>query len=371
MTTPNNTAIVPTKEERIDVFMRKPETLARFTPTLGKSAQSFIDSALILINSDPKLQECTTMSLYKTCLRAASLELSLDPALRQGWIIPRGKKIKATKDSPEHWVKEASFQPHYNGIRNLAERTGRYKVINCSPIYKRQRIRLDQMTGLHYIMHGDLFTIPEQVSRLTVANTLDVTDGRPPEDDVIGYLAYFKTWQGNEKTVYMSLSEIHEYAQKWAPDNYNNEYGTWQDPKKRPTMEMKTVFIQLTKLMDLSGKESEKLKKAVELEDGDDFKDLDAIEGTTTPTEPVNVPAAIPAEVVTITPPVGTMKQPEPTADNPDPVSDLTWKMYEEAKSRANAARVNFATINRERTTNADLIEHIKELNFKTKQAKV
>lgn len=291
-----------TPEDRIEVFMRKPETLERFRPLLGKNAEKFIASALILINSDPKLQKCTTMSLYKSVLRAASLELSLDTSLRQGFIVPRGRKVKATKDTPEHYIQEANFQPHYNGVRNLAERTGIYKIINVSPIYEGQKIRLDQMTGLHYIhLGGETFGMPEQVSRLTVANTLDVTGGKPKEK-VIGYLGYYETWKGIKRTVWMTIDEIHEHAQKWAPDNYNSEYGSWKDSKKLPYMEMKTVFLQLTKTMDLSGKEFEKLRKAIEIENGDNFEDLEngeqpeAITGKATTIQPEIIPALMTKE---------------------------------------------------------------------------
>jgi phage RecT family recombinase len=273
------TAIEPTNpESRIDVFLRKPETMQRFVGIMQneRAAQAYVNSALILINSDPKLQACTTMSLYKSILRSASLELSLDTSMRQGYLVPRAKKIKASNGVPEHYVQEANFQPHYNGIRNLAERTGRYSIINVSPIYAGQKIRLEQRTGLHYIMLGeDTFTMPEQASRLTIANTLDVTDGKPSAQ-VIGYLGYYKTHKGVERTVWMTIREIHEHAQKWAKDNYNSEYGSWKDPKKLPYMEMKTVFLQLTKTMDLSGKESEKLRKAIEIDEGDNFEDLPA-----------------------------------------------------------------------------------------------
>lgn len=264
-------AAIQTTDERIEVFMRKPETIEKFTSILGRSAMAFISSALILINSDEKLQECTTVSLYKSILRSASLELSLDQSIRQGWLIARKRKIKAyTKTDgtkvPEHWVQEATFQPHYNGLRALAERTGKYKVINVSPIYAGQVVRLDQLTGLHYIVLGNTFTMPEQSNRLTVANTLDVTNGKPQEK-VVGYLGYYKTQKGVERTVYMSISEIHQHARTWALDAYNNEYGAWKDPKKLPVMEMKTVFLQLTKTMDLSGKENENLRTALEIED--------------------------------------------------------------------------------------------------------
>ena len=365
------TAIQTTnKEDRIEAFLDRPEAQKRFVSILKDDAKPFINSALVLINSDPKLQECTTLSLYKSVLRAATLELSLDTSLRQGYIVPRGKKIKAyTKPDgtkvPEQWVKEANFQPHYNGIRNLAERTGRYKVINTSPIYEGQRIRLDQLTGLHYIVLGeDTFTLPEQASRLTVANTIDVTDGKP-QAKVIGYLAYYKTHQNVERTVYMTIKEIHEHAQKWAPDNYNSEYGSWKDPKKLPYMEMKTVFLQLTKTMDLSGKESAKLRKAVEIEDGDDFEDLEA-----QPAEPEAEQAPAILEGVELQKPTVTFHAPEATAANPDPVSDVTWKMYQESLSKANGLRLTIPAVVRENTTDTDLIAHIKELGTKIKAAK-
>lgn len=360
------TAIQPTtQDDRIEVFMRKPETLERFTPILGKNANSFISSALILINSDPKLQACTTMSLYKSILRAASLELSLDTNLRQGFIVPRGKKIRAYKNASgenvaEHYVQEANFQPHYNGVRNLAERTGRYRIINVSPIYAGQRIRLDQLTGLHYIVLGDTFTLPEQSNRLNVANTMDVTDGKPTSQ-VIGYLGYYKTFQGIERTVFMTIKEIHEHAQKWAPDNYKSEWGSWKDPKKLPYMEMKTVFLQLTKTMDLSGKESAKLRKAIEIEDGDDFSDLEQTETT----EPIQPPAEI-IEGIELEKPVGFGK-PEATSDNPDPVSDITWKMYTDAATKSEKLKIEFTTVARNNTTDSDLLAYVKQLEFKIK----
>ena len=366
------TAIQPTtNEDRIDVFMRKPETLERFVGIMQsqQEAKSYINSALILINSDAKLQACTTMSLYKSVLRSASLGLSLDPALRQGYIIPRGKKIKAYKDPngnmiAEHYVQEANFQPHYNGVRNLAERTGRYQIINVSPIYAGQQIRLEQRSGLHYIVLGeDTFTMPEQTTRLNVANTLDVTNGKP-EAAVIGYLGYYKTHRGVERTIYMTLKEIHEHAQKWAPDNYKSEYGTWKDPKKLPYMEMKTVFLQLTKTMDLSGKESEKLRKAIEIEAGDNFEDLD-----NQPATEAQPSTDLIIEGVELEKPTGFNK-PEATEANPDPITDVTWKTYQETLSKANGLRIDTAAVIRENTTDTDLITHIKQLDIKIKAKK-
>lgn len=367
------TALTPApQEERIEAFLRRPDTVEKFTPILGRGANSFISSALILINSDPKLQECTTISLYKSILRAATLELSLDPAARQGYIIPRRKKVKSYRAAdgtviPEHYVMEANFQPHYNGTRNLAERTGRYLIINVSPVYEGQRILLNQMTGLHYFdLGGGLLGMPEQTSRM-VAGTIDVTDGKP-EKRVIGYLGYYKTTRGIERTVYMTIREIHEHAQMWAKDNYESQYGSWKDPKKLPYMEMKTVFIQLTKTMDLSGRENEKLRKAIEIEEGDDFTDLG--ETTEAGREVIDAETDEQTETPKIEPIAAGFSKPEATDGNPDPVTDVTWKMYTETAQKAEKAGVKFTTVKRGDTTDGDLIAYIKELEVKIKRSK-
>src|SRR5687767_14818726 len=114
----------PTKALTVSEYMNRSEVMERFTKILGKDAEPFVQSVLIVVGSDEKLRECTPQSIYKTAMRAASLGLSCDPALKQGWIIPRNKKVKTHKAMvdgkeitiPEHWEKEAQFQPHYKGL---------------------------------------------------------------------------------------------------------------------------------------------------------------------------------------------------------------------------------------------------------------
>jgi len=281
--------IVPTENEKINVFMRKPETMERFEEILGRGYRTFVASALIIINSDKELQACTTMSLYKSTLRAASLELSLDQSLRQGWIIPRSKNV-GTKDNP-NYVQEASFQPHYNGLRALAERTGKYRYINVSPVYEGQTVWLDQLTGIHNVaLESGLLTDHEPANRLR-SERLAVTGGAP-DKKVIGYIGYYETHRGTKKTVWMTIKEIHEHAKKWAGDAYTSKYGAWQDPKKRPVMEMKTVFIQLTKTMDLSGKENDKLRSVLSEEIVESEMEQEYVDAVET-VEPTTIPATV------------------------------------------------------------------------------
>jgi len=68
MTTPTNAVTVTAGE-----YMSRPEIAGQFEKLLGKDAEPFIQSVLIVVGSDDKLRECTPQSIYKTAMRAASL----------------------------------------------------------------------------------------------------------------------------------------------------------------------------------------------------------------------------------------------------------------------------------------------------------
>lgn len=289
MATPNQPT--PEVKEYAVAIFNKPAILEKFQAILKSGTNAYIQSALLAITDNTKLMECTPQSLVKSALRSATLGLSLDPALRQGFIIPR--KNKGT------WV--AQFQPHYNGLYQLAQRTGKYRAINVSPIHEGERVFENVQTGLHgYIPEGyNVLAAPsDQISGMDNGYR-DVTGGKN-ERPIIGYLAYFKTMDGLEKSVYMTVKEIHEHAQKWAPENYNSDYGAWKDPKKRPTMEMKTVFLALSKFMDLSGERNAILRQAIEADANPDD------------------------DTITVEPTIVQQAQPEPTVSAEKPTDFIS-----------------------------------------------
>lgn len=319
MATPTTTNAPQVKELAIKIFSR-PEVIEKFQPILKKGTEAYIQSALLCITDNPKLLECTPQSLVKSVLRSATLGLSLDPALRQAFIIPRWNKQLNSQ--------VAYFQPHYNGLYNLASRTGKYRAINVSPIYEGEQVLENVQTGLHgYRPAGtNIVALPnDQVSRLD-SGYRDVTKGKPALK-VIGYLGYFKTMDGLEKSVWMTVEEIHEHAQKWAPENYASQYGAWKDAKKRPTMEMKTVFLALTKFMDLSGERNAILREAIESESDQD-------------NEPLNIDPT-PA---TVEPEKEEMK-PIATGKDTDPISPMSqWAI----KTAADSWNIDVADANRQ-----------------------
>lgn len=266
----------PTTAITVSDYMRKPEIMQRFQSMLGTGAEAYVQSVLIVVGSDEKLRECTPQSIYKTALRAASLGLSCDPALKQGWIVPYNKKLK-TPDG-DKWVKEAQFQPHYLGLYNLAMRTGKYWTINVSAVYEGQRVLENPLTGLHAVVEGNGFIGQPQSYN---AAYVDVTTRRKKDMKVIGWIAYFKAKKGNEKSIWMSCDEIEDHAQRFVKDYDKNP--NWNDPDKRPTMEMKTVLRKLLAWADLSGSESAKLADALVNEP--DYETIDAPPLEDTPAE--------------------------------------------------------------------------------------
>lgn len=245
----------PTKALTVSGYMQQPDVTEQFIKLLGTDAEPFIQSVLIVVAGDDKLRECTPESICKSALRAASLKLSCDPAVKQAWLIPYSKNI-GTRDHPQ-WVKEAQFQAHYLGLRTLAMRTGKYWTINVSEVIDGQRVLYDPLKGLHAVVENNGFVGEPKAYN---AAYVDVT--RPRKDKkIIGWIAYYKAKNGEEKSVYMSVEEIDDHAQKYVKNYENNQ--NWHDADKRKTMEMKTVLRKLLSWADLSGRESAALKEAL------------------------------------------------------------------------------------------------------------
>ena len=110
------------KEEpkELAVYLKEPNIVKKFEDVLGsRDAMPYVQSVLIAVADSESLRECTHNSILQSALRAASLGLSCDPAVKQAWLVPYNKNV-ASKGSPAKWVKVCQFQPHYMGLYNLA-----------------------------------------------------------------------------------------------------------------------------------------------------------------------------------------------------------------------------------------------------------
>lgn len=241
----------PNQSTTLAVYMKRPDVLARFTEMLGDSGKSYVQSVLIAVSASPELMKCTNESIFRSALRAASLGLSCDPAVKQAWLVPyyNGKKKQM----------EAQFQPHYRGLYTLAMRTGKYWQINVAPVYEGQRVLENTLTGLHAVHDESGLIGKPQASNPAYT---DVTVRRRSQQKIIGWIGYFKTKKGFEKSVWMSAIEIDDHARKYVRDYDKNP--NWNDSDKRQVMEMKTVLRQLLSWADMSGSENSQLVEALQ-----------------------------------------------------------------------------------------------------------
>jgi recombination protein RecT len=164
-------------------------------------------------------------------------------------------------------------------------RTSKYKVINVNPIFEGQKVLEDVITGLHKFKDENSTSGINYIPNPDVSgfsNYRDVTSRTNKK--IIGYLGYYKTKDGFEKSVWMSIDDIHEHASKYSK-SYSEPYGAWKDPKKRPVMEMKTVLIALLKWADLSGVTGDTVVTSM-IENVENFEnDDEVIEGSYSETD--------------------------------------------------------------------------------------
>lgn len=319
MTTPN-TAVILTPLDKIEKHLFSPQVMAKFAGVLDKSAAPFIRSVMIAVEADLQLQKCTPESIGVSALRAASLQLSCDPATKQAYLIAYFNKKKNCF--------EAQFQPHYLGLYALAVRTNKYSVINVTPFPADYRMELDLNSGDYVILNGE-------------GKVAAFAPKVKPEEAGAWY-GYLRTTRGFVKKVWMTKQEIHEHARKFSR-NYNSDNSMWKNKDQVATMEMKTVLRELLNWADKSGYGDNTLREALA-----STEEVIEAETTEAPSEPVTE---------------GKVKEEAQSGNgNPDPIDDKAWELWEQLCKRAEAVQVPHANINRETTTKGDLRSGYKEL---------
>jgi recombination protein RecT len=255
-TDPTKAIVKAQPADNLAEYFHRPDIISKFHAVLGNEANAYVQSVLIACTANADLMRCDPQSILRSSLRAASLELSCDPALKQAYLVPiQGK---------------AEFWPHYRGLYTLMVRTGKYYAINVTPVREGQRVMQHSTTGIHYLMlENGLLVENDKLSKLFSQGYQDVTDGAG-DKKIIGYLGYFETNKGFKKTVYMSMSDINEHAEMYSP-GFHNPKSPWNNPKMRPSMDLKTVFRELIKWGDMSGKDaaSAALRSAIQDDDSE------------------------------------------------------------------------------------------------------
>ena len=175
-------ALAAPKPVTLRDYLNMEQVKRRFAEALGGNPGQFIATIIVASIINPDIQSCERGSVINAALQAASLNLSISPALGQAAIIPFN-----IKDG-----KKAQFQIMKNGLVQLALRTNQYRYLQVGNVYQGETINEDRLTG---------------------KTTLG---GARTGDEVIGKCAYFQLLNGFEKYLVMSIPEILEHAKKFS-----------------------------------------------------------------------------------------------------------------------------------------------------------
>ena len=131
--------IVPYQHyQEIVSYGRSPEVMETFSRLVGRNAPYYVQAAIIAVQANDRLMQCSPKSIFRSALRAATLRLSCDPALGHAWLVPYKNKSGGF---------EAQFQAGWKGIQHMAIRTGKYRYINVGPVYEGEEVVEDRITG--------------------------------------------------------------------------------------------------------------------------------------------------------------------------------------------------------------------------------
>jgi len=178
----------------------------------------FVASIISIARSSDKLQKCSPDSVVQSALKAAALNLPIEPALGYAAIVP----YKTT----------AQFQLMYKGVIQLCIRSGQYATIHNSEVYKDEIKSYNPITG-------------ELV--FTDASTWKMRDAGKPSD-IAGFYAAFKLTTGFAISSYMTVEAVITHAKRFSRSyqydvKENKESSVWTtDPI---SMGKKTVLKAL------------------------------------------------------------------------------------------------------------------------------
>ena len=187
--------IAKVQEKPIDLLksvVNAPSVQAQFKNALGDHKDAFVASLIDLYTGDKQLQKCKPSLVIAEALRAATLKLPLNKALGFAYIIVFNNSQKNEKGEWEK-VPTPTFVPGYKGYIQLAMRTGQYRTINAD-----------------YVYDGEI----RKVSKLTGEIAFD---GEKKSDKIVGYFCYFELLNGFNKTLYVSIEDMADYALRYSP----------------------------------------------------------------------------------------------------------------------------------------------------------
>lgn len=189
-----------------DAF-NSPVVLDKLKSVVNGRETQFVTSLLSIVNNNSHLAKATNTSVLNAAMKAATLDLPIDPNLGFAYIVPYGS--------------EAQFQLGYKGLIQLAQRSGQIVKLNAGEIYA------SQFKGYN---------------PLTEDLEVDMTALPKANEEVAGYFAFMRLSNGFEKTLFWTKDRVLAHGKKYSR-SFSGKSSPWQTDFD--AMARKTVLKQL------------------------------------------------------------------------------------------------------------------------------
>ena len=189
-----------------DAF-NSPVVLEKLKSVVNGRETQFVTSLLSIVNNNSHLAKASNTSVLNAAMKAATLDLPIDPNLGFAYIVPYGS--------------EAQFQLGYKGLIQLAQRSGQIVKLNAGEIYASQFKGYNPLTE---DLEVDMQALPK-------AN-----------EEVAGYFAFMRLSNGFEKTLFWTKDRVLVHGKKYSR-SFSGKSSPWQTDFD--AMARKTVLKQL------------------------------------------------------------------------------------------------------------------------------
>lgn len=238
-------------------FLSNESVRRRFEEMLGKNAASFVNSIINTCSGSNALKQCTPASICSAGLKAASVNLPIEPALGFAAIVP--------------YKNVAQFQIMWKGYIQLCIRTNQYERINITEIYSDELETYNPITGDVIFKDPKEFKLRYEADGSGVVNT----------KNVVGAYAYFRLRSGFECSMHMSKDQLIAHGKRFSKAY---QYDIAQKKKASlwstdPVSMFKKTVAKL--LLGRFGIMSIEMQQAFRNE-GDDFQDAAQLASDTT-----------------------------------------------------------------------------------------
>lgn len=173
-------------------FFNSPAVKQKFSEVVNGNGQQFVASLLSIVTNNNLLAKATNESIMTAAMKAAVLNLPIEPSLGYAYIVP--------------YKNQAQFQVGYKGLIQLAQRSGQVTRLNAGEIYESQYKGFNPLTE---DLEVDMTAIPKE------------------KEKVVGYFAFMRLANGFEKTVFWTKERVQAHGKKYS-QSFSSKYSPWQ-----------------------------------------------------------------------------------------------------------------------------------------------